>query len=167
MVDTIAKPPMAAGYDHDFYAWTQQQAAALRAATRAGANLPVDWENVAEEIESLGRSDARALGSRVATIIEHLLKLEFAPAAPPRRGWAEAVVRSRDAFETMIADSPSLRRHVPDWVETGHRRAARLAQMGLDGHGELDRDLIPQIAARRYTEAEILGDWFPQAEQPR
>jgi hypothetical protein len=38
-----------AGYDVDFYAWTRDQAAKLRAAAAAGSNLPVDWENLAEE----------------------------------------------------------------------------------------------------------------------
>ena len=46
-----------------------EQARALRDAARAGANLPVDWENVAEEIESLGRSDRREITSRLATIM--------------------------------------------------------------------------------------------------
>ena len=47
MVELIAKPPSSADHGRDFYAWTQQQATALRATTRIGANLPVDWENVA------------------------------------------------------------------------------------------------------------------------
>jgi hypothetical protein len=41
-------------YEEDFVRWTEQQAAALRAAARAGTNLPLDWENLAEEIDSLG-----------------------------------------------------------------------------------------------------------------
>ena len=45
-----------AAYDEDFYAWTQNQAQALRRAGAERNNAPVDWENVAEEIESMGRS---------------------------------------------------------------------------------------------------------------
>ena len=55
-------------YEQDFYRWTQEQARVLRDAARVGVNLPVDWENVAEEIESLGRSDRREITSRLATI---------------------------------------------------------------------------------------------------
>jgi Domain of unknown function DUF29 len=40
-------------YEHDFYAWTQEQAEALRA--REWKTLAV--ENLAEEIESLGRGE--------------------------------------------------------------------------------------------------------------
>ena len=44
-------------YEEDFVAWTEQQAEALRSAARGSTNQPLDWENLAEEIESLGRSD--------------------------------------------------------------------------------------------------------------
>jgi Domain of unknown function DUF29 len=43
-------------YDEDFVAWSQQQAEALRAAARGGSNQVIDWQNLAEEIEGLGKS---------------------------------------------------------------------------------------------------------------
>jgi hypothetical protein len=64
--------------------WAEAQAEGLRRAAEAGSNLPLDWYNLAEEIESLGRSQRRELRSRLATIIEHLLKLQFSPAMEPR-----------------------------------------------------------------------------------
>jgi hypothetical protein len=80
-------------YDEDFVRWTEEQAAALRRAksqsltgTR-GSNLPLDWENLAEEIESLGKSDRRELRSQITRVLRHLLKLEASPAAEPRAGW--------------------------------------------------------------------------------
>ncbi|MBN9511709.1 MAG: DUF29 family protein [Alphaproteobacteria bacterium] len=74
-------------YDSDFYAWTREQAAALRAAAAtARTNLPIDWNRVAEEIESLGNAEQRDLASRLGTIIEHLLKLQLSTSAGPRRG---------------------------------------------------------------------------------
>ena len=72
-------------YDEDFVLWSKQQAEALRAAARGANNQPIDWENVAEEIDSLGRSDKRELASQIRRIIEHLLKLEHSPATEPRR----------------------------------------------------------------------------------
>ena len=56
-------------YDRDFVLWTEEQAAALRRAK--GSNLPLDWENLAEEIESLGKSDRRALSSQIRRILHH------------------------------------------------------------------------------------------------
>ncbi len=61
-------------YEREFVEWTEEQAARIRAAAGTHPNLLIDWEHVAEEIESLGRSDARELQSRLTTIIEHLLK---------------------------------------------------------------------------------------------
>ena len=165
MFGAIAKPASMTVYEHDFYAWTQQQAAALRAAVRSGANLPVDWENVAEEIESLGRSDARELRSRIATTVEHLLKLEFAPADLPRAGWEETVDRSREAFEKLIAESPSLRPGVVAWVENEHRGAVRLVLRALGRQGALDRALAARIEARRYNQDEVLGEWWPAPDR--
>jgi hypothetical protein len=49
-------------YGEDFVRWTEEQAAALRRAK--GSNLPLDWENLAEEIESSGKSDRRSCGRR-------------------------------------------------------------------------------------------------------
>ena len=56
-------------YDEDFVRWTEEQAAALRRAK--GSNLPLDWENLAEEIESLGKSDRRELRSQITRILRH------------------------------------------------------------------------------------------------
>ena len=64
-------------YDQDFVLWTEKQAAALRAAK--GSNLPLDWENLAEEIASLGKSDRRELRSQIRRVLRHLLKLEVYP----------------------------------------------------------------------------------------
>ena len=74
---------MGSMYDQDLVRWSEEQARALRAAANAGWNAPIDWENVAEEIESLGKSDRRALASHIAIVIEHLLKLQSSPASVP------------------------------------------------------------------------------------
>ena len=69
--------------------WSEEQARALRSAAHSGANPPIDWENVAEEIESLGKSLARELASGVSTIVIHLMRLEASPATEARIGWAD------------------------------------------------------------------------------
>ncbi len=58
-------------YNQDLVLWSEAQARALRAAADAGWNAPIDWENVAEEIESLGKSERHALASHIAIVIEH------------------------------------------------------------------------------------------------
>src|SRR5690242_16251850 len=92
---TAAGPPpeITAGYDEDFYVWTQEQAAALRYAAAAGlkGGSHLDWEHLAEEIEDMGKRDRRALESDLARIVEHLLKLERSPAVDPVPGWRDTV----------------------------------------------------------------------------
>ena len=62
-------------YEIDFYAWTQKQAELLR-----NKNIDsLDWENIAEEIESMGRSEKRQLKNRLKVLIMHLLKWQFQP----------------------------------------------------------------------------------------
>jgi uncharacterized protein DUF29 len=62
-------------YEADFFAWTQGQAQILR----ARATLGLDWDNLAEEIESMGRRDRRKLESRFRRILHHLLKWQAQP----------------------------------------------------------------------------------------
>lgn len=122
-------------YDEDVYQWSLEQAAALRRAAASGTNLPVDWENVAEEIESVGRSDLKSLNSALMRVVEHLLKLEYSPAADPRAGWEESVDNHRYQAEEEIKASPSLRGRadVAGAYAEGRRRAARgLARDGVD-----------------------------------
>src|SRR5437899_8828663 len=68
-------PPNTDLYEQDFYAWTQQQAALLR----EGKMHELDLANLAEEIESVGRSDKRELGNRLEVIVMHLLKWRYQP----------------------------------------------------------------------------------------
>jgi hypothetical protein len=62
-------------YDNDFYAWTQEQANLLR----TGELHQIDWQNIAEEIEDMGRAEKRQLESRLEILVMHLLKWQFQP----------------------------------------------------------------------------------------
>jgi len=149
-------------YHRDFWAWTQAQADALRSAARI-TNLPVDWENVVEEIETLGRSERRELVSRIGTIIEHLLKLSFSPAEMPRRGWIETVRRVRVEVQAVLDDSPSLRREVPAIVANQMQTVARLVADLLDDAGELTPDLRARLRTANFSPEQVLGTWLPDA----
>ena len=99
----------AALYEEDFVAWAKQQAEALRAAARAGSNLQLDWENLAEEIEDLGRSSARGLRAHMTRIVQHFVKLEHSPAVDSRNGWRRSIRLARLQIERLLRDNPSLR----------------------------------------------------------
>jgi hypothetical protein len=145
-------------YDQDLVLWTEEQARELRAAANAGWNAPIDWENVAEEIESLGRSERHALASHVALVIEHLLKLQASPATEPVRGRRDTIRRARGEIERRLEDSPSLRRETAGIVAQEANRVRGLVRSNLQDYGEqplIDLDTIS------YTEGQVLGDWLP------
>lgn len=148
-------------YDKDFVRWTEEQAKALRLAGHAGSNLPLDWENLAEEVESLGISNRSEVRSRIGTIIEHLLKLEHSPATNPRRGWIETVLRERTRVERVVEDSPSLRRELPGMVRDEMRRTGKLTTALLAQYEEADPAIQAAISAADYTTDQVLGYWLP------
>ncbi len=114
--------PTPATYETDFYLWTQQQAALLR----QGQLQAVDVANLAEEIESMGKSDRRTLGSHLRSVLLHLLKWRY---QPERRGasWESSIRNGRDEVEAILADSPSLVPQLPTLLETEYRRSRRNA----------------------------------------
>ena len=143
-------------YDEDFVRWTEEQSAALRAAAGLATNLPLDWENLAEEIDSLGRSLKHELRSRLMVILEHLLKLEYSSAIYPRSGWRETVNHERLIIEDLLQESPSLRSALGAAIDQAKPKALRLAAGSLSDHAETTAIPLPN-----YTEDQILGDWFP------
>jgi hypothetical protein len=149
-------------YEEDFVRWTEEQSSALREAAGFGTNLPLDWENLAEEVESLGRSQRRELRSRIAVILEHLLKLEHSLATDARHRWVETIARERSEIELLLDDSPSLRGEVALMIADASPRAARLTTRVLRLHGQEVGNLAPPT----YTEAQVLGDWFPELHLP-
>jgi hypothetical protein len=84
----LGGPPL---YDTDFYTWTQEQAAAIRARLISA----LDIEHLAEEIETLGRSERESIENRLQTLLTHLLKWRYDPATEPRRGWRITIRNAR------------------------------------------------------------------------
>jgi hypothetical protein len=145
-------------YDTDLVLWAESQARALRDAGRARTNLPIDWENVAEEIEALCRSQGRELASRIRAILIHLIKLQASPATEPRPGWRETIIEQRNEIGQVIEDSPSLRQTIDQVIAKEIVAARRQASIALADHGETARTEIDRL---NYAEAEVLGDWLP------
>ncbi len=90
-------------YEADFYAWANQQASLLRAGKLSAADI----QNIAEEIESMGKSEKRELVSRLTTLLLHLLKWKFQPGL---RGnsWRYTIKVQRRDLARHLADNPSL-----------------------------------------------------------
>jgi hypothetical protein len=119
-------------YERDYYAWIQKQVRAMRE-HRADE---IDWANVAEEIEDLGKSEKRSIESRIAQIVEHLLKLAYAPSrmrSLNHRGWELSIREARRQIRRRLSESPSLRRKTREMFPHGYDggRNAALAALNL------------------------------------
>lgn len=150
-------------YDTDFVRWTERQADALRQAAREGSNLPIDWENLAEEIESVGKRDRREAESYVARLIEHLLKLAYSPAVNPRAGWQDEVAHLRVQLHRVLRDSPSLHARIEEIVDGEIDRASRHAFESLSLRGESTPPWRGGASwLRSHPTQRLLGEgWFP------
>lgn len=153
-------------YERDFVAWTEEQAARIRAAAGTHPNLLIDWDRVAEEIEDLGKSTARELRSRLTTIIEHLLKLQHSPAEEPRGGWAGTVVRARAEAEDLLEESPSLRARLDALLRQANRAAARAVGTELEARREIGPAEARSLGVTELTRDQVLGDWLPARPLP-
>lgn len=121
-------------YERDFYAWANEQAALLR----AGNFSTADIENIAEEIESMGRSEKRELESRLTVLATHLLKWQFQPA---RRGksWHVTIEQQRRHLRKHLDENPSLKSILSETVFLAYEDARLEAEKETD----LDRDIFP------------------------
>ena len=102
-------------YQTDFYAWANEQAALLR----QGRLSEADIANIAEEIESMGKTEKRELVSRLTVLLLHLLKWRYQPAG---RGasWQATIRLQRRALARHLADNPSLKTSLESAIQEAY-----------------------------------------------
>jgi len=77
-------------HDTDFVSWAFEQAERLRSLPDLN-NAGLDVENLAEEIEDLGRNEINKLHSLMRQAMSHLIKIAVDPDSPSRRHWQQEV----------------------------------------------------------------------------
>ena len=146
ILDGLADPLL---YERDFYAWTQRQAALLK----TGQTNELDLANLAEEIESMGKSLRRELTSRIAIILIHLLKWRSQPGLRSS-SWEGSIRIQRIEVADHLAENPSLRAHVQDAMDAAYRRAI----VGAEGETGLPKSAFPQTSP--WTFEQIMDEAF-------
>ncbi len=136
-------------YESDFYAWAMEQAALLRARRFEAADI----DNIAEEIESMGRGEKRDLVNRLSVLFLHLLKWQFQPGFRSP-SWSSTVHEQRLKLRDHLADNPSLKAHLNEAMN----RAYRLAIVGAARETGLAEGLFPKTAPFSFEQA--LDDAF-------
>ena len=137
-------------YEHDFYAWTNEQAALLRSGQLAAADI----QHIAEEIESMGKTEKRELLSRLSVLLLHLLKWRFQPS---RRGasWEVTIRNQRRDIIDHLADNPSLKVRPQETLAAAYERAAdnAYAETGLA------RAVFPSICPWSFEQIMDMDFW--------
>lgn len=154
-------PPMQPSlYDEDLYAWATETARMVRERQFHA----LDIEHLAEELESMGKSELRALESRLVVLLAHLLKWEYQPS---KRGksWQRTLIEQRKRIARLLRDSPSIKPKLTALVPDAYDSALRFA---ADETGMDETDFPPQCP---YTVEHALDTNYypgggPDAETP-
>jgi hypothetical protein len=116
-------------YDQDFYAWAMENAELLKQKKFE----EIDIDNIAEEIESMGKSNKRSLFSHLSVLIAHLLKWNFQPIRRSK-SWTLTIENQRFEVSDLLKESPSLKREIELQFDHAYKKALIIAseQTGID-----------------------------------
>jgi hypothetical protein len=108
-------------YQTDFALWVENTISKLKSQDYSH----VDWENLIEEIETLGGRDRRELERRLTTLFEHLLKRRYVNLPECYRGWDVTISRTQQELKRIFRDSPSLRNYYLTVVDECYQDAVK------------------------------------------
>ncbi len=139
-------------YDQDFFAWSREQAALLR----AGHYGEIDVDHLVEELESMGARERRELTSRLKVLLAHLLKWQY---QPERRGasWEKAIKAQRKEIAYNLDDMPSLKPKLsePRWLDMVWAKSVAQAVT------ETVLDCFPETCPWAIDNEVLNESWFP------
>lgn len=138
-------------YEQDFYAWTQEQAQLLRLGKLEG----LDLENLAEEIESLGKQQKQELRNRFGVLIGHLLKWEYQPSLRGK-SWRITIDLQREEILELVSENPSLKPYLEEAIAKSYKQAIALVVKETP----LDKNDLPSECP--YTFVQVFNqDFYP------
>lgn len=135
-VHVAARPhilfPMSALYDRDILLWSEQQADLLRRLSRGErVNDSLDWPNLIDEVESVGRDEFQAVESLLRVALLHLLLARYGRAEQPRGHWIAEALGALDEATRRFAPSMAQRLDLPRAWRLACRQAD--AKLAADG----------------------------------
>ncbi|MDD9911378.1 MAG: DUF29 domain-containing protein [Ahrensia sp.] len=136
-------------YERDYYAWTREQARALR---RRDVRA-LDFENLWDEVEDLGKSERRAVLSRLEVLQAHLLKFLVQPEEQPS-SWLATLQEQRMRLRKLLKANPSLQSLPADSLEEVHELAVLSAIRDTD----LPFNAFPETSP--FSVEQLLDDTF-------
>jgi Domain of unknown function DUF29 len=115
-------------YERDILAWSVHQADLIRRLARDERVSGIDWDNLAEEIESVGLSELRVLESFLRRMMVHLLKLHAWPDSDARNHWEAELAGCQDEAKGRFTPSMRQRVDVPALYGQAVRQVRRLSR---------------------------------------
>jgi hypothetical protein len=140
-------------YEQDYHAWTLQQAEMLRSRQLDCADL----DNIAEEIESMGRSLKRELTSRLTVLLLHMLKWQHQPGFRGR-SWRLTIRGQRLSLRQHLRDNPSLKSYLDQAMLDAFGRA----RIDAERETGLDAEAFPETCPFNFDQA-VSDDFWPDA----
>jgi len=92
-------------YEQDYLLWIEDIVHKLQTRDIKG----LDFDNLIEEIESLGRSQKHELENRLGELFEHILKRTYVNMPDCYRGWVESIDKQRVSIKRLLKQAPSLK----------------------------------------------------------
>lgn len=154
IINSEIKTKLALLYDTDYQCWLDETVAQLKVCDFGN----LDLQNLIEEIESLGKSDKRAISSYLMRLCEHFLKLRYWESEREHclRSWKLEVANFRLQIQAILKDSPSLKNYLSDNFEPEYRNGRKL----FLNASELNARLIPEEPDFTLEQA-LDEDWLP------
>lgn len=102
-------------YQQDFNLWVDE----IKNKLENRELKDMDWDNLIDEVEDMGKSEKRSLESYLERLIEHILKLNYWESERERNGrhWKAEIVNFRNRIKRLLKRSPSLKRYLEDIYE--------------------------------------------------
>lgn len=136
-------------YETDYLKWIETTVKKLQVHDYSN----IDWKNLIEEIEDMGRSECRSLKSNLIVVLTHLLKWQYQTQF--RSGsWKGNIVEHRRRIREALKDSPSLKPYFEEVFAQCYSDAVEQASAETGLSGEIFPQLYP------YTSAEVLDANF-------
>ena len=150
---TSTQPTTQTLYDQDYYLWIRTTINQLR----TGQFSAVDLENLLEELETMGRSEKRAIESLLTKLLVHLLKLKCWDSERERNQghWLGEIRTFRKQIKKSLKDSPSLKPYILEIFDECYQDA----RLEASDRSQLPIDIFPLIPIGSLEQ--ILDDWLP------
>ena len=113
-------------YEQDYLLWIEDIVHKLQTRDIKG----LDFDNLIEEIESLGRSQKHELENRLGELFEHILKRTYVNMPDCYRGWVESIDKQRVSIKRLLKQAPSLKPYFSQVFDEVYKDTLKIVRRG-------------------------------------